>query len=393
MPANELLAETVERFARDKVKPRAEELDETEEFPADIYSEMGKLGLFGITVPEADGGVGGTVLDYATVMEELACGYASVADQCGLIELITSLLVSFGTTEQKDHYMAGLQDATIRPAYALTEAESGSDLASIKTRAVADGDSWVLNGEKVYIHNAPVADMAVVLAVTDPEARSSRRLSMFLVDIDATDGAERAYKEHKMGQRASQVGGFVFTDARLGPDAILGELGVGFPAMMNVLDKGRVGIAALSLGIHRAALDAAVSYAKERKQFGQPIGNHQGVAFQLADMATDYQASRQLIHHAANALDTGDPAANLCSMAKLFASEAAVRHTSTAVQVHGGSGYIRGVEVERLYRDARITMIYEGTSEIQRMIISRALLRTDRNIVRRPDSRPSWNSI
>lgn len=375
MPVNELLVDTVKRFTRDNVKPLAEQLDETEEFPADLYTRMGQLGLFGITVPETEGGVGGTVLDYATVMEELAYGYASVADQCGLIELITSLLVTFGTSAQKNRYMAGLQDASIRPAYALTEAESGSDLASIKTRATADGDSWILNGEKVYIHNAPVADMAVVLAVTDPEARSSRRLSMFLVDIDGTGGIERAYKEHKMGQRASQVGGFVFNDARLGPEALLGEVGAGFPAMMNVLDKGRVGIAALALGIHRAALDAAVSYAKERKQFGQPIGTHQGIAFQLADMATDYQASRQLIHHAATSLDASAPAANLCSMAKLFASEAAVRHTSTAVQVHGGSGYIRGVEVERLYRDARITMIYEGTSEIQRMIISRTLLR------------------
>ena len=375
MPVNQLLRETVERFARDRVRPRAEQLDTTEEFPADLYKEMGELGLLGITVPETDGGVGGTVLDYTTVMEELAYGYASVADQCGLVELITSLLTTFGTPAQKNLYMAGLQDASIRPAYALTEAESGSDLASIKTRAVREGESWILNGEKVYIHNAPIADMAVVLAVTDPEARSSRRLSMFLVDIEATDGAERAYKEHKMGQRASQVGGFVFTDARLDANGLLGEEGTGFPAMMNVLDKGRVGIAALALGIHRAALDAAVTYAKERKQFGQLIGDHQGIAFQIADMATDYQASRQLILHAANALDSGEPAAKLCSMAKLFASEKAVRHTSTAVQVHGGSGYIRGVEVERLYRDARITMIYEGTSEIQRMIISRALLR------------------
>ena len=357
------------------MRPLAEELDRNEDFPDELYKEMGKLGLFGITVPAEDGGASGTVVDYVTVMEELAYGYASVADQCGLIELITSLLVTFGTATQKERYMTGLQDASIRPAYALTEAEAGSDLASIKTNAVQEGADWILNGEKVFIHNAPVADVAVVLAVTDPDARSSKRLSMFLVDIDATDGAERAYREHKMGQRASQVGGFVFTDARLNPDALLGEVGAGFPAMMNVLDKGRVGIAALSLGIHRAALDAAVSYAQERKQFGQPIGNHQGIAFQLADMATEYHASRQLIHHAAAALDSDEPAAALCSMAKLFASEAAVRNASTAVQVHGGSGYIRGVEVERLYRDARITMIYEGTSEIQRMIISRSLLR------------------
>ncbi len=375
MPVNELLADTVQRFARDRVKPLAEELDDTERFPADIFAEMGALGMFGITIPEAEGGVGGSVLDYAIVMEELGYGYASVADQCGLVELTTSLLVRFGTASQKKRYLAGLQDATIKPAYALTEAESGSDLASIRTRAVQDGDTWILNGEKVYIHNAPVADFAVVLAVTDPDARSSKRLSMFLVDIDAVDGAERAYKEHKMGQRASQVGGFVFTDARLGADALLGEIGTGFPAMMEVLDKGRVGIAALALGIHRAALEAAVSYAKERKQFGKPIGSNQGISFQLADMATEYEASRQLVHLAANALDNGDPAAALCSMAKLFASEAAVRNSSKAVQVHGGSGYIRGVEVERLYRDARITMIYEGTSEIQRLIISRALLR------------------
>ena len=375
MPVNELLAGTVERFARERVKPRAEQLDESEEFPADIYAEMGRLGLLGITVPEREGGDGGSVLDYTTVMENLAYGYASIADQCGLVELITSLLVSFGTSAQKERYLAGLRDASIRPAYALTEAGSGSDLASIKTRAIPDGDSWVLNGEKVYIHNAPVADMAVVLALTDPEERSSRRLSMFLVDIDETEGATRAYKESKMGQCASPVGGLLFADARVGAESLLGEIGAGFPAMMNVLDKGRVGIAALALGIHRAALDAAVSYARQREQFGQPIGKFQGIAFQLADMATDYQASRQLVELAAVTLDAGEPASSLCSMAKLFASEAAVRHTSAAVQVHGGSGYIRGVEVERLYRDARITMIYEGTSEIQRMIISRSLLR------------------
>lgn len=262
---------------------------------------------------------------------------------------------------------------TQRCSYALTEADAGSDLGGLKTNAHRDGSDWILNGEKIFIHNAPIADFAMVLALTDPEKRTHGGMTMFLVPVD-TPGVERAYHEHKMGQRASQVGGFVFTDVRLPADAVLGAEGAGFAAVMSVLEKGRLGIGALANGISHAALDTATEHAKTRRQFKKPIGAFQTIAFTLADMATDYRAARLLLDAGAELLDTGQDAGTACSMAKLFASEAAIRNTGKAVQILGGSGYIRGVVAERLYRDARITTIYEGTSEVQRLIISRSLL-------------------
>jgi alkylation response protein AidB-like acyl-CoA dehydrogenase len=367
------LTAMVREFAADRIAPLVEDLDATERFPAEIYEEMGKLGLLGITVPEADGGAGGLVADYVTVMEELSFGYASVADQCGLVELVTSLLVSHGTHEQKDRYLERLSAGTLRCSYALTEPGAGSDLGGVKTNARRDGDDWILNGEKIFIHNAPVADVAVVLSVTDPTKRKRGGMSMFLVDVE-TPGVERAYKEKKMGQKASPVGGFVFTDVRLPASALLGEEGAGFAAVLSVLEKGRLGIGALANGITRGAIETARRHALERHQFNQPLAAFQAVAFSLADMATEHRAARLLLDAGADLLDTGQEAGAACSMAKLFASETAVRTTNRAVQILGGSGYIRGVPAERLYRDARITTIYEGTSEIQRLIISRALL-------------------
>ena len=371
----DLLVGMVRQFAADRIRPIAEDLDATERFPAEIYREMGGLGLLGITVPEPMGGSGGSTLDYAKVMEELAYGYASVADQCGLVELVSSLLAEFGTEAQRARYLPGLLSGTRYCAYALTEAEAGSDLGNVKTNARKVDGGWLLNGEKVYIHNAPVADFAMVLAVTDKEKGRRGGMSMFLVDCDLP-GVTRAYHEHKMGQRASQVGGFVFEDVHLSPEAILGTEGAGFGAILRVLEKGRVGIAALALGVLRAAFDASIEHATTRIQFGKPIAEFQGISFKVADMATDCEASRLLVESAARKIDAKAPDAGpASSMAKLFASEAAVRSTSLAVQIHGGSGYIRGVEVERLYRDARVTTIYEGTSEVQRLIISRASLR------------------
>ncbi|TDD83055.1 acyl-CoA dehydrogenase [Actinomadura darangshiensis] len=367
------LTDMVRSFAAERIRPAAEDLDATERFPAEIYQGMGELGLFGITVPEADGGSGGTVADYVTVMEELSYGYASIADQCGLVELVGSLLARFGTAEQKKTYLPDLLAGTKRCAYALTEPQAGSDLGALSTRARRDGDGWLLTGEKIYIHNAPVADFAMVLAVTDPEKRKRGGMSMFLVDT-ALPGVTRAYHEKKMGQRASQVGGFVFDEVRLPAHALLGEEGAGFGAVMSVLEKGRLGIAALANGISRAALDTAREHARSRRQFGKPIAEFQAVAFSLADMATDHAAARELIRHGADLLDGDADAGATCSMAKLFASEASIRTTSRAVQILGGAGFIRGVEAERLYRDARITTIYEGTSEVQRLIISRSLL-------------------
>jgi alkylation response protein AidB-like acyl-CoA dehydrogenase len=262
-----------------------------------------------------------------------------------------------------------------RGAYALTEPGAGSDLGSITTPAIRTCHGWRIRGEKIYIHNAPVADFAVVLAVTDPDAGKRGGISVFLVDINQP-GVSRAYNEHKMGQRASQVGGLVFDDVVVGPDALLGEEGKAFGYMMKVLAKGRLGIAALSLGISRAALDCAVAQSLDRRQFGRRIAENQSISFALAALATELRAATALSISAAQAVDANqDDAEVLCSMAKLLASENSVRHTDAALQVYGGNGYIRGYEIERLYRDARITKIYEGTSEMQRLIISRALLK------------------
>jgi alkylation response protein AidB-like acyl-CoA dehydrogenase len=366
------MREATRRFAEERVRPLAASLDESESFPADLYRECAALGLFGITVPEALGGLGADVRTYAAVMEELARGYASVADQCGLIELVGTLLATYGTREQAARYLAPLVRFERRCAYALTEADAGSDLASLRTTALPDGDGWRLTGQKLWIHNAPVADFALVLARTDPQA-GHRGMSIFIVDLDAK-GCSRGHKEHKMGQRASQVGALFFDDVRLGRDALLGPPGRGFHAMMSVLEKGRVGIAALAVGILQHALEESVAYAKTRRQFGKAIAEFQAIQWMLADMAKDTAAARLLVEAAAIRLDRGERATMESSMAKCFASDAAVAHTQNAVQIHGGSGYIRGIAVERLYRDAKITQIYEGTNQIQRMIIARQLL-------------------
>ncbi|PYD75189.1 acyl-CoA dehydrogenase family protein [Novacetimonas pomaceti] len=359
-------------FADEVIRPAAEALDREERFPLEIYDEMAKVGLFGIGVPEELGGPGFDTLTYAVVMEELSRGYASVADQCGLVELISTLLVRHGTTAQQK-MLPEVISMQRKVAYCITEAEAGTDVSGIRTTAVRDGDGWIINGGKLWIHNAPVADTGFVLARTDREA-GNRGMSIFIVDLHAR-GVERGPKEHKMGQRASQVGGLTFSDVRLGPDALLGEVGRGFHMMMSVLDKGRVGIAALAVGIAQAGLEAAVDYAGTRKQFGKQISEFQGVQWLLADMAKDIEAARLLVHSAAVKIDRGHDATRSCSMAKCFAGDMAVARTADAVQVFGGSGYIRGFEVERLYRDAKITQIYEGTNQIQRMIIARELMK------------------
>jgi alkylation response protein AidB-like acyl-CoA dehydrogenase len=359
-------------FADDVIRPAAEALDREERFPVEIYDEMAKLGLFGIGVPEAMGGPGFDTMTYAVVMEELSRGYASVADQCGLVELISSLLVRHGTVAQRK-LLAPILGMQTKVAYCITEPEAGTDVSGIRTTAEKDGDGWRLNGGKIWIHNAPVADLGFVLARTDKDA-GNRGMSIFIVDLHAA-GVEKGPKEHKMGQRASQVGALTFSDVKLGPDALLGEAGRGFHMMMSVLDKGRVGIAALAVGIGQAGLEAAVDYAGTRKQFGKAIAEFQGVQWLLADMAKDIEAARLLVHSAASKIDRGQDATKACSMAKCFAGDMAVQRTADAVQVFGGSGYIRGFEVERLYRDAKITQIYEGTQQIQRLIIARELMK------------------
>ena len=365
--------ETARRFAEARVKPLARELDETERFPQEIYAAMAELGLFGITVPEEFGGAGQDALSYAVVMEELSRGYASVADQCGLVELIGMLLCVHGSPAQREAHLAEVLSARKRVAYCITEAEAGTDVSGIKTTAVRAGAGWRLSGSKIWIHNAPVADLGFVLARTDPDA-GHRGMSIFIVDLHAP-GVSRGKKEHKMGQRASPVGALHFDGVALPEDALLGPLNRGFHIMMSVLDKGRIGIGALAVGIAQAGLDAALDYARTRRQFGRAIAENQGLQWMLADMQKDITAARALVQRAAMLMDAGHPATMDCSIAKCFASDAAVQHTANAVQIFGGSGYIRGFEVERLYRDAKITQIYEGTNQIQRSIIARELLK------------------
>ncbi len=361
------------RFAQEAVRPVAKELDTTQVFPRALYERMGELGLFGITVPKQHGGAGLDTYAYALVIEELSRGYASVADQCGVIELIGTLLSWYGTAEQRGAYMADVLATKKIVAYCITEAEAGSDVANIRTHAERTDSGWVLNGSKLWIHNAPIADLGFVLARTDPDA-GHRGMSIFVVDLHS-DGVSRGQKERKMGQCSSQIGGLNFDSVQLPEWALLGDLNRGFHIMMSVLEKGRVGIGALAVGIAQAGLEASVKYAQTRKQFGKLIAEHQGMQWMLADMAIEIAAARSLVHRAALMLDNDVPANGACSIAKCFASDTAVAQTANAVQVFGGSGYIHGFEVERLYRDAKITQIYEGTNQIQRSIIGRELMK------------------
>lgn len=372
-PLHVALRDAARRFADAEIAPHASAWDEAEAVPSALYRALAAAGLFGITVPEAEGGAGADALGYALVMEELARGYASVADQAGLVELLGTLLAQHGSAAQKARYLAPLLRAEIRCAYALTEEGAGSDLAALKTVARQDGAGWRLDGAKMWIHNAPVADFAAVLARTDPAA-GHRGMSVFLVDLDAP-GVARERKERKMGQRGSPVGGLRFEGVRLAADAMLGPEGRGFHLMMSVLDRGRIGIGALAVGLLQRALEDSIAHAKSRVQFGKAIAEFQAVQWMVADLAKDTQAARLMVHHAARVLDAGGHATLAASMAKCFASDAAVARIADAVQVHGGSGYIRGVTVERLYRDAKITQIYEGTNQIQRMIMARELFR------------------
>ena len=366
------VADMARRFADEVIRPEADRLDREESFPREIYQKMAENGLFGITVPEELGGPGLDCLAYSIVMEELSRGYSSVADQCGLVELLTTLLSKYGTKDQQEKWMAPLISAEKFGAYCITEAGAGSDVSGVKTTAVRQGDQWILNGSKLWIHNAPIADVAFVLARTDPEA-GKRGMSIFIVDCHVP-GVSKGPKEHKLGQRASQIGELSFKDVIVPADGLIGPEGRGFHIMMSLLEKGRVGIASLAVGIMQAALELSVEQAKLRQQFGQAIAEFQGIQFILADMAKDLEASRLLARSAAMKLDAGMDASAASSMAKCFAGDSAVTHTSNAIQIFGGSGYIRGYEVERLYRDAKITQIYEGTNQIQRMIIARRLL-------------------
>ena len=367
-----LIKNLASKFSDENIRPYVEEWDMNEIFPSELYQKMGDIGLFGIMVPEELGGCGFDCKAYAIVMEELSKGYSSVADQCGLVELLSNILVHHGTDNQRKLWLEDLIKSKKKGAYCITEAEAGSDVSNIKTTAEKTNDGWVLSGNKLWIHNAPVSDVAFVLARTDPEA-GKRGMSIFIVDC-GLEGVIKGPDEHKMGQRSSKVGELCFNNVVLDDESLIGQEGRGFHIMMSVLDKGRVGIAALAIGIAQAGLEASINQVKIRSQFGKKISEFQAIQFLLADMAKDIEAGRLLTHSAAEKIDNNADASATCSMAKCFSSDIAVEHTSNAIQIFGGTGYIKGFEVERLYRDAKITQIYEGTNQIQRIIIARKLL-------------------
>lgn len=360
-------------FATERLAPFAAEWDRKHEFPVDAVAEMGELGFFGMVVPEEWGGADTGNLAYALALEEIAAGCGALSTVMSVHNSVGCLpILKFGTEEQKRKYLPDMAAGKAIGAFMLTEPQAGSDAADLKTRAVKDGNShYVLKGTKQFITSGRNAKVAVVFAVTDPAA-GKRGISAFIVPTD-TPGYKVARVEDKLGQHSSDTCQIIFEDLRLPAENLLGKEGEGYKIALSNLEGGRIGIAAQSVGMARAALDYAIAYAKERVTFGQPIMNHQAVGFRLADMATQLQAARLMVHHAARLREAGLPCLIEASQAKLFASEVAERVCSAAIQTLGGYGYLADYPVERIYRDVRVCQIYEGTSDVQRLVISRSL--------------------
>jgi alkylation response protein AidB-like acyl-CoA dehydrogenase len=366
-------------FARDHLAPHAAAWDQAHAFDRGVLRQLGELGFFGMLIPEEFDGLGLDTLTYLIALEEIAVGDASVAISMGVHNsLPTQMLLRHGTREQQERWLRPMARGELLGAFALSEADAGSDAASLRAEARRDGDDWVLNGAKAWVTNGAAADLVLAMVRTDGgggERRGTRGISVFAVPTDAPGYvAEKA--EDKMGLRASNTCSVCFQDLRLTADHLIGEAGSGFIQAMQALDGGRLGVAAQSCGIARAALEHSTAYAKQRQQFGRPIAEFQAIQFKLADMATQLSAARALLHEAARRKDAGEPASAWAGRAKLFASEMAMRVTTDAVQIFGGYGYMREYPVERLMRDAKVLSIYEGTSEVQRMVIARDLLHT-----------------
>jgi len=371
---HKMIRDAARDFAQNEIAPIAAEFDESGEFPMATIKKMGEMGFMGIEMPEEYGGAGMDTLAYVLALEEICKADASH----GVIMSVNNSLychglLKFGTEEQKKKFITPIATGKSIGAYSLTEPQSGSDAGTMKSRAVLDGDHYVLNGRKSWVTSGPVADYFVVFMMTDPE-KKQKGVSAFLIEGN-TPGLTRGKKEPKLGIRASATSELIFEDCRVPKENLLGKEGEGFKIAMTVLDTGRIGIGTQALGIAEAAYEAARQYAVEREAFGQPIGAFQGTGFKIADMKTRIEASRLLIYNAAqakmNSKETGKRYSLEASMAKLFASETAMYVTHQAVQIHGGMGYSKELPVERYFRDAKITEIYEGTSEIQRLVISR----------------------
>jgi len=367
-----LIRDTARSYAREHIAPHAAQWDRDATFPAKALSGLAELGFYGMLVPEQHGGCDIGYVAAALVLEEI--GVADAA--CSTIVSVTNSvgcmpLLQYGTAQQQRDFLSPLARGEKLAAFCLTEPQAGSDASGLKTRAERQGDSYVLNGTKQFITSGKNADLAIVFAVTDPAA-GKRGISAFVVPTD-TPGYRVASVEAKMGQRASDTCQIVFEHCSIPAVNLLGDEGQGYKIALGNLEGGRIGIAAQCIGIARAALEAATLYSREREAFAKPLSEHQAVAFKLADMATQIAAARQLTLHAAALKDAGEPCLSEASMAKLFASEMAERVCSDAIQIHGGYGYLQDFPVERYYRDVRACQIYEGTSEVQKMVISRAL--------------------
>lgn len=371
-----LIREMVRSFAEAEVAPSAAERDEKEIFERELmFGRLAELGLCGIVFPEEYGGAGSDYISYAIAVEELSrvCASTGVTLSAHL-SLCANPIYLFGTEEQKEHYLTALATGEKMGGFGLTEYSAGSDAGGTKTTAVRDGKEWIVNGSKVFITNGGEAEIYVVLARTDKAAKKHHGISAFIIE-KGTPGFSFGKKEEKMGIRSSPTMELVFENCRIPAENLLGEVGSGFKVAMKTLDGGRIGIAAQALGIAQGALDQAVAYARERTQFDTPISRFQGIQFQLADMATGTKAARFLVYNAAYRASAGLSYSQDSAMAKLMASETAMRVTTQAVQILGGYGYTREFPVERMMRDAKITEIYEGTSEVQRIVIGSALTR------------------
>ena len=368
-----LIRDTARSFAETELLPQAAAWDRESRFPAEAVAEMGRLGFLGMLVPEEWDGAGADSLSYALALIEIAAGDGSCSTIMSVHNSVACMpILRYGSQEQKERFLRPLARGEMLGAFCLTEPQAGSDASAIKTRARRDGNRWILSGVKQFITSGRSADLAIVFAVTDPE-RGSKGISAFLVPTDSP-GYRVASVEKKLGQRASDTCQIVFEDVELTPDLMLGEEGEGYRIALANLEGGRIGIAAQSLGMARAAYAAALAYAKEREAFGKPIAQQQAVAFRLADMATQLHAAELMVLDAAALRDAGRPCLKEACMAKLLASEAAERICSDAIQIHGGYGYLADFPVERIYRDVRVCQIYEGTSDIQRLVISRQIL-------------------
>ncbi len=371
-----MVRDAMREFARERLAPFAAGWDRDATFPRDALRELGKLGACGVVVPERWGGAAMDYLSLALALEEIAAGDGATSTIISVQNsVVCGPILAFGNDAQKEKYLTPLASGAKLGCFCLTEPHTGSDAAAIRTRATRDGDSWVLNGVKQFITSGANAEVAIVFAVSDGQA-GKHGISAFIVDTGApkhAPGYVVARVEQKLGQHASDTAQILFEDCRVPAANLLGAEGQGYRIALANLEAGRIGIGAQSVGMARAAFEAATAYAKERETFGQPIIAHQAVAFRLADMATQIEAARSLVHHAAALKDAGRSCLKEASMAKLFASEMAERVCSDAIQIHGGYGYVADFPVERIYRDVRVCQIYEGASDIQRLVISRAL--------------------